>query len=669
MKTPPPPPDADRRFGYAPDSFVLLVGAFLVFLLFRPYQGIIHDARLYVGYAMAAMDPDGIGRDIVFVNDGQSKFSVYPLLMRSLAEWIGPSRAAMVMTYGGLTVWFAAFAALVRRLLDERFSDVQVLAVIVLAASLPSFYGGQGVFRFAEFYATPRVFAEAAVMFAFWAVLESRFAVAALSFSTGLVVHPLMTAPGVCMVIWGNVSARKQRALMFAVGAAVTGLLVGTALTESSFNKPLVQFDEEWLAVLNAKHALVFLRHWRLGDWVRVLVHLTTVLLALPLIARSAQRAVSSAITVVASSIVVTYACADVAANVLLTQLQVWRGLWIVAVFATVSLGVIIHSCWSRTESGSGAIEAPVKSRSLQQASSLMLLLAWSMMEINSSALLFVLLAIGFRVLPRLAPAVGVPPVGLWALGALTALLIICVVGAQSWVTLTTAWASPDRVMHSSWSNVVATGLPMLTCLVWSLGVFHAAPSTGLSLTTTRQKVVVLLLMFAVAKKLDSRSTYDRYIERELDQRAAGVRSSLQAIDSGAVLWPFADLEPWALAGSPAWGSIPQGISIVFDRELALRWSRRRARLAAAGLLDAGQTGPATLARLDRHVDAAAIRSLCAPSDAASTILLPLSILALDTKELAHAVLYRTHETRLLHPDSIAGSWKPIESYVVVRCR
>jgi len=42
---------------------------------------IVHDARLYLGFALAPCDPDGIGGDLVFVHDGQS---------RSYAECLAP---------------------------------------------------------------------------------------------------------------------------------------------------------------------------------------------------------------------------------------------------------------------------------------------------------------------------------------------------------------------------------------------------------------------------------------------------------------------------------------------------------------------------------------------------------------------------------------------------
>jgi hypothetical protein len=51
--------------------------AYSVFLLSRPYPGIVQDAYIYMGRALADLDPDGIGRDLMFVHDGQFGFSLF----------------------------------------------------------------------------------------------------------------------------------------------------------------------------------------------------------------------------------------------------------------------------------------------------------------------------------------------------------------------------------------------------------------------------------------------------------------------------------------------------------------------------------------------------------------------------------------------------------------
>ncbi len=659
MKTPPPPSDGRRVLGYAPSSALLLVGAFAVFLLFRPYQGIIHDARLYVGYAMAAIDPAGIGRDIVFVNDGQSKFSMYPLLMRSLAEWIGPSRAAMVLTYGGLTLWFAAFAVLVRRLLDERFSDVQVIAVIVLAASLPAFYGGQGVFRFAEHFATPRAFAEACVLAAFAAMLAGRRVWMIVSFVVGLAFHPLMTAPGIGVALWHTAESSRARRMIVLLGVAGTiVLLAGTLLLDVS-GKPFGRFDAEWMAAINTKHALVFLRTWRAGDVIRILLHVVTVLLALPMLGLGARRVVQSVLVVSAAGVALSILGGDLAQNVLVTQGQAWRALWLLAMLATVLLGVVFQSVWRPATEGEVA-----SVRDLRYAASMLLLLAWYMVEINSTASMFALLAALLWMLPKIRPNFSLPAHGGIIIGLLAAALIVAVVAVQSWITMQTAWSSPDSTIRYSWFNIASTGIPGLLILLGVATAFVHSASASTPTSLYRQLLSVGLVIF-VTVAFDSRTKYQRYVERELDARAAGLPAPLTVSRGSSVLWPYADMETWALAGAPGWGTIVQGMPGVFDRRLAIAWAARTARLKQAGLLPLGQTGAETIAVLRAEVDDRAVERLCAQPDSPSVIVVPREI----GKRLSAASTYQLVVVRALYPSSMGEKWGRIDAYSVVGCR
>src|SRR5262245_36361450 len=45
--------------------------AFLLFVLSRSHRGLVRDAYIYLGRALADLDPNGVGRDLMFVHDGQ----------------------------------------------------------------------------------------------------------------------------------------------------------------------------------------------------------------------------------------------------------------------------------------------------------------------------------------------------------------------------------------------------------------------------------------------------------------------------------------------------------------------------------------------------------------------------------------------------------------------
>lgn len=660
MKTPPPSPRVTRGIDPTIGRLSLVALSLAVFLLFRPYQGIMHDARLYVGYAMAALDPDGIGRDIVFVNDGQSKFSVYPVLMRELARQIGPSYAAIVLTYSGLMLWFAAFVALVRRLVGDRMHDVQIAAVIVLAASLPAFYGGQGVFRAAEFYATPRVFAEACVLAAFAAILARRTTVVIAAFVIGLAFHPLMTAPGIGVALWFHAELpRARRLLIAAATCGFAALVVGTLLVDG-VGKPFARFDAEWMQALNTNHALVFMRNWRAGDAMRIVVQMVTVLLATPLLAVKAQRLVWSALVVVGAGVSLSGIGADLLSNVLVTQVQAWRGLWVLATVATVMLGVLLSSTWSARE-GTGVTTS---ASDLRKASTVLLVLAWFVVELNSMGLLFAMLAVLFWQLPARLPRFALPPRGVRAIVSMAVVILILNVVAHSWVNVTTAWSSPDTTLRWSWFTMVSTGVPgFVTLVVAGVALVGRRPLRNARAARILPWISFALLAFTLSS-IDSRTQYQRYIERELDARATGVPTAAIFTRGQTILWPYADLEPWALAGSEGWGTIVQSMPNVFDRALAIEWARRNTVIRAAGLLPIAQSGAATIATLGAVVDSNAVRVACGSADSPD-------LLAIPDVQLHH--VYPTHVIqlpvpRILYPYPLGKPWGRIDRYLFVTC-
>ncbi|QJR37766.1 hypothetical protein [Gemmatimonas groenlandica] len=661
MKTPPPPTDGRRLFGYEPSSLALLVASFAVFLLFRPYQGIIHDARLYVGYAMAALDPSGIGRDIVFLNDGQSKFSVYPVLMRELAAWIGPSHAAIVLTYSGLLLWFAAFALLVRRLLVDRVSDLKVIAVITLAVSLPAFYGGQGVFRFAEFYATPRVFAEACVMLALAALLTGRIWWAMLVFGVGLSCHPIMAAPGIGVALWLMADAPKTRKVLVGVAICSAVLLISATMLLRASEKPFAQFDEEWMISLNTKHALVFLRTWRFGDVSRILLHVVTVLLTLPQLCYRSQQLVRGVLLVVLAGILLSFLGADVASNVLVTQIQAWRALWLLSLVATILLGVLLLSVWGTD----GKDVAAASVHEFRKAASLLLLVGWQMVDLNSTAPIFTLLASLLWFVSSRWPALAFPRRGLKLVVGTVCVLISSTVVLETWVTVTTAWSSPDQSMRWAWANAVATGIPGLFAI---FGAALLAKLDGVRPerveSLSKYRIAFVLLAFAVFCT-DSRSRYQKFIEKSLDARLGPSVSDPPMSVKGSVLWPYADLEPWALAGSSGWGTIVQGMPSVFDRQLAIVWAARERTLAAAGLLATAQTGAETIGDVKRSLDSTAVGRLCEGADAPSLVVLPAEML----RGVGAAEIVELSVPKLLYPSIFGAPWGRVERYALVRCR
>ncbi len=139
---------------------VLLAALVAVFLLLRPYRGIVGDSMLYLGWAAAGLDPDGIGRDPMWALDGQMRFSLFPFIARRLIAASSIDFAGMSLALLGVILWACGLIALVRALGEQR----SLAAIMIACAAFPAEYG-LGFIFFGEPLATPRVFAESATLF------------------------------------------------------------------------------------------------------------------------------------------------------------------------------------------------------------------------------------------------------------------------------------------------------------------------------------------------------------------------------------------------------------------------------------------------------------------------------------------------------------------------
>jgi hypothetical protein len=85
--------------------------AFLVFVLGRPYRGIVQDPQIYIGRAVADLDPSGVGRDLMFVHDGQFAFSLFRFVVRAMVALWGPAMTGEVLAVVAALAWIFAARA------------------------------------------------------------------------------------------------------------------------------------------------------------------------------------------------------------------------------------------------------------------------------------------------------------------------------------------------------------------------------------------------------------------------------------------------------------------------------------------------------------------------------------------------------------------------------
>jgi hypothetical protein len=158
----------------------------------RPYRGIFQDPQIYIGRAVADLDPSGVGRDLMFVHDGQFGFSLFPFVVRAMVALWGPAMTGEVLAVVAALAWFFAARALARQFVGGG----AVWVAVIFAALLPNAYGAPYPFGFAELKAIPRPFAEAFVMAGLAALAARRDVVCLCCLVVAALLHPIMALAG-----------------------------------------------------------------------------------------------------------------------------------------------------------------------------------------------------------------------------------------------------------------------------------------------------------------------------------------------------------------------------------------------------------------------------------------------------------------------------------------
>ena len=613
--------------------------AFGLFLLSHPYSGIVHDAELYVARAVADTGSDALARDILFAHDGQSAFSLFPRLNAALVSLLGPDLAAIAVTLTGLFAWFGGLAAFASGFARGRL----LWACIVCAAVVPGFYGQ--VFRYAEPFATPRLPAEALVLLGLAALLAGRAALSAATLVAAAPLHPIMAAPGVA--IWLLVKARGDRRWLALPLAGLVLLVLAAACGLPVAERLFRLMNPAWAEALSV-NAYLFPSRWAETGWTEAGVRAATVLLAIRFVAGRTAKATLAAILLVGFA---GTALAAVAADrwlvVLVTQVQPWRALWLVALAGALVLPLVALGLWRSGRGGQVALAC--------------LASAWLTAPISPvggvAAALALALAFADAKRPDLFSRAAA--VVVWtATGALAALCL----GQRILVlvpVLATRPPDADILTHLWLFWVVSIPIALAAILVAArrtcpIGIVPAG-------------VGAAFLLGAAALAWNDRPPLGRVLDRH---RPDPELLRLLPASPGEVLWlrNGAGLA-WKLAGRANWASYLQGAAIVFSPELGRVWLERMDRLVAAGLADGSDRRPwSEVGGQVLRPDSAAFAAFCAAPDAPDAVVAPLD----GSVALPDGVPTRTYVLPSPRDELRAGEgslrWVRTTSYAVVDC-
>ncbi|WP_400766282.1 hypothetical protein [Methylosinus sporium] len=626
--------DIARPSRIALGAIAPLAACAAIFLLLRPYYGLEHDAVIYMGRGLADLDPQGVGRDIMFRYDGQSKFSVFSRLVDLLIPALGLATAAKALALTGCALWFAALAALASRLAR----GAALFALLLLAAAFDSSYGGFGVFHFAEPFATPRPFAEAFVLGALAALLAERRWVAIGFLLAAAAFHPIIAAPGflVALLYEGMRDRRILVAALVAGAGALVAALAGAPLLE----RLTTRIDPQWAAIISLRSDYIFLSDWPASTWIAMLRQASTLLLAASLSPPPARRLLFCVIGAVGLGLSASFLLGDVLMRELAAQAQAWRALWLAAAFAPLALGLAAPALWRDGLQGRIALT--------------LLVTSWILRAAPESAFLALVAALAWwgRARWRHIPFASLER----ALFALCGLCAVIVFGAALWFAREYIRVAPSE--DSVLSAVLRTGEPL----------YVPALFVGLAIAVDiwRPRLRHALFVATVAAPLAGfcwsfdPSSLGPSLVRQAELEA------LMAEHPGEALWVNEKLAPWVWLGRANWASPVQGSGIVFARELALVWRERTGLLHDLGWVADSALKPRTGDVIDfPPFTRSALERLCGRSDA------PAWVIGATKAPEAPGLDARFWRGPLRYSPHVFGEapeWVPIEHYAIFDC-
>ena len=538
-----------------PFAIVALVAAYA---LTHPFTGFTGDAQIYMGRALADNDPAGVGRDLMYRLDGQSRFSLFPPIAAWLAARMSLIAAAQCLVVASSLLWLASAIALARAAAPQR--ALAVAAVIVLA---PTAYGGFNLLRYAEQLAEPRPFAEAFVLFALATFLAERRLIAVACLIAAALFHPIMALAGVAAL--GVCLCVEDRRWLIAAVAGAVACIIATRAGAPLFDRLRVVIDPEWRDLLASRNAYLFPNLWPADAWALPLVQTITILTAARHAAPPLRRLMFATLAAGAFGLAVAYVVGAFDSVLLLMQAQFWRMWWLAAVVAALALGL------RATEP-----QATTGPRGLALA---MLALSWAFAQeagLYAPLLACASLYVDRSPSPKIADEISR---ALW-LGCGVAVV------AHGAVDLPSAKMFAGLVQPGYTPSIMPLTLkfiasPLLFGAV-ALAAFGAS-SRIRNLRTVAIAAPSVALALAAGLLWNDASSFDRHMG------AASRQADLAALmpdQKGEVLWLYSSFEPWVWLGRPGWSADMQGAGAVFSRELALTYRDRAHAQIDAGLRD-----------------------------------------------------------------------------------
>lgn len=514
-----------------------------LWLLARPYMGIRHDGVLYSGQALYRLLPDIFSRDIFFAFGSQDDYSIYSRLIAYLLGWFDLGSLSMGLLLLALAGLLGAVFALFRQFVPPG----QLWWGFVVLAAFPHLYGANQVFAFAEPFLTARVVAEPFALLALLAVWQGRLLLALAWAVLAMSLHPLVALP-VFLVAWLFLVQADRRWCWALAGLPLLLLLAWAQVGPLGFL--LQRFDAEWWAVVEVVNRNVFPGNWTLMDWSGVAFDVTLLAYASTCLEGKPRRLVRAVLGAGVLGVGAAILGADLARNVLLTGLQLWRSLWLAHLFALMLLPLVFVHCHQRDRTlrlVAWLLVCSVLTNAYPSALGALVLTGFLYYQHRRS---------GWQPSPGLARTL---TVAIW--------LAILLATARSvramWLTPGDGDIAFNELDKADWLYLFSLP-PLALALAWCYR----------SLDRRLALVLAGLLFVLGAWQWDHRSPLTRFIENP-GMEAQELRRRIP--DHAQIYWhtPKGIRLTWLVLQRPSYYSLTQAAGLLFKRDTALEMQRR----------------------------------------------------------------------------------------------
>jgi hypothetical protein len=578
---------------------VLCLIAIALWTLTHPFQGIAGDTNVYIGRALADLNPSGIGRDMMFVDDGQSRFSLFPFLLDRLVGALGTQTTVMLLAILAMAAWMSALALFARHYVGWRFVPI----VLIFVAVLPTFYGAILRFGYSEIQSVPRPFAEALVLCALAALASRRTVLSAALLLPATLLHPIMALAG--WAVLAVVLCVEDRRWLIAAGLAVAAAIVAGLLGLPLFDRLVRLMDPDLKALAQSRSSLLFPTHWSLASYAPIVLQSATIAIAASFFEGRRKLILLAVITAGIGGIVTQSLFGDVLSVELVIQAQFWRVTWLPAATGAVAMAICALKFIQSGRVGYFVLA--------------LLTAAWLCYQdfVIVSALCAAALVVQFNA-ARLANIVTRPVViAVWLCVAAYGLLLNVLYFAQFGHFFASLPAEGPGGFTYFWNNWRYIAFPIAAAAL----ALALAPRSHI--TWAIEGLAALSLAALVWHLWDDRSAFQKIVDQN---RHPAALEQLLAGKNGEILWLGGQTEAWFLTGRPQWASPQQGVGTIFSPKLAREWRDRTQFLIDNGLVEKEAlaiTHNVSSAELP-VVTAPAVGRLCARADAPAWIVAPV---------------------------------------------